>query len=416
MAVTADLAKGAVYWSEGNFIGRANVDGSDPNFEFISGRSERAIGSVCGLAVNESHIFWADAVRNAIGRANIDGTEPNYSFITDAREPCGIAVDESYVYWANRNAGFINVGDVPPSEGPGSIGRARLDGSEPNQEYIVGPHRPCGVAVDDDFVFWTAELIRDYVGRALLAGPTVGPHLVEGTDSYDLCGVVANDEHVFWGGFGEAIGRVKANGADPEPSFIEGIRRPCDLALDDTHIYWNEQARDSRVGRARLDGTGIEEDIVTAGNYECGVAVDSRTVPPLPPPYVPPPRPGICDVGKVHYNRFKGIASVLVFSEVHAGVRVRTRGLGWKNLTKAPPPHRAGSFIRRLKIWPLAKGRAGKRIRRQLARRGRARVKLRVRCKPWEAERLLPAVATRKMVLRRRVAVQRRTARGHSRK
>jgi virginiamycin B lyase len=71
---------------------------------------------------------------STIGRANLDGSNPNQSFIGGAFTPFGVAVDGNFVYWANQNSG--------------TIGRANLDGSNPNQSFIGGASGPKGVAVD----------------------------------------------------------------------------------------------------------------------------------------------------------------------------------------------------------------------------------------------------------------------------
>ena len=69
-----------------------------------------------------------------IGRANLDGTGANPNFITGATNPDGLAVDGSHIYWANS--------------GSTTIGRANLDGVGVNQGFIPGAPSPTGVALD----------------------------------------------------------------------------------------------------------------------------------------------------------------------------------------------------------------------------------------------------------------------------
>ena len=59
-------------------------------------------------------------------------------------------MDDTYVYWANWSTG--------------KIGRAKLDGSEPNQEWISGASGLHGVAVDGTYVYW-ANFNTDKIGR-----------------------------------------------------------------------------------------------------------------------------------------------------------------------------------------------------------------------------------------------------------
>jgi hypothetical protein len=47
------------------------------------------------------HIYWANVNTNTIGRADLDGSNPNQSFITGASEAYGVAVDAEHIYWGN---------------------------------------------------------------------------------------------------------------------------------------------------------------------------------------------------------------------------------------------------------------------------------------------------------------------------
>jgi hypothetical protein len=88
-----------------------------------------------GVAVAVRHIYWANVATDTIGRADLDGSNPNQSFITGAFSPRGVAVDAEHIYWVNF--------------GTDTIGRADLDGSNPNQSFITGASFfPIGVAVD----------------------------------------------------------------------------------------------------------------------------------------------------------------------------------------------------------------------------------------------------------------------------
>jgi hypothetical protein len=71
----------------------------------------------------------------AIGRANLDGTRPDANFIRKVTSPYGVAVDSGFVYWA------VNCSC-------GAIARANLDGTGANESFITGTTFPKGVAVD----------------------------------------------------------------------------------------------------------------------------------------------------------------------------------------------------------------------------------------------------------------------------
>jgi hypothetical protein len=71
------------------------------------------------IAVDGSHIYWANVGTNAIGTANLDGSGVNESLITGAAGATGVAVDSSHLYWTGATGN--------------TIGRANLDGSGATQ-------------------------------------------------------------------------------------------------------------------------------------------------------------------------------------------------------------------------------------------------------------------------------------------
>ncbi|MGH9158843.1 MAG: carboxypeptidase regulatory-like domain-containing protein [Vicinamibacteraceae bacterium] len=208
-----------IYWTNAGtgMIGRANLDGSEPNPSFIAGASEP-----WGVAVDGSYVYWTNSGTHTIGRANLNGTGAVQDFITGASEPYGVAVDGSYVYWANQ--------------GTNSIGRANLDSSEPNPSFITGASIPYGVAVDGSYVYWANQ----------------------GTNS---------------------IGRANLDGSEPNPSFITGARLPYGVAVEGAHIYWtNLLVGSGAIGRANLDGTGAVQDFITGASDPYDVEVDGSHV------------------------------------------------------------------------------------------------------------------------------------------
>lgn len=108
-----------IYWADGvnSKIGRANIDGTGANESFISTST-----GLQGIALNDSNVFWALSTNNAIGRANLDGTGVNNSFMS-VTNPRALAVGGNYIYWSNGAA-------------PRDIGRANIDGTSPNASFI----------------------------------------------------------------------------------------------------------------------------------------------------------------------------------------------------------------------------------------------------------------------------------------
>src|SRR5437660_8681757 len=80
-------------------------------------------------------IYWSNYSTGAIGRANLNGSQPNQSFITGGHDPDDLAIFGPYIYWANTQFS--------------SIGRAALNGSGVDQAFLRTPHSDIeAVAVD----------------------------------------------------------------------------------------------------------------------------------------------------------------------------------------------------------------------------------------------------------------------------
>ena len=98
-----DLAVGAghVYWTTvRHTIGRANLDGTGVDQNFIATTSQGPFvpqlpnqAVVQGLAVDDNHIYWtSDYYEGTIGRANLDGTDVDFQFLS-VDYPVDVAVN-----------------------------------------------------------------------------------------------------------------------------------------------------------------------------------------------------------------------------------------------------------------------------------------------------------------------------------
>jgi hypothetical protein len=389
----APRAEAGVYWGSGGFVGAANLDGS----VFVDGVPYRAanvpeIGNICGLAVSNGYLYWADNSRGTIGRMELPKSQLGYAdtiservsideaFISGLVNPCGVAVDGGHIYWTS----FGNM----------TIGRANLDGSNPDRTFISGVSSPCGVAVDGGHIYW-GDFIGDSIGRSNLNGEAIDERFVEGAEG--PCGIAVNGSHVYWSNWdGSTIGRAGIDGAAPDNDFIAGLSNPCGIAVDGSHVYWtNWNARDP-VGRANLDGSGVVKSLVTTEFYaaSCGVGVDSKVFQPPPPPHSYP-----IFLAKLKRDTKRGIGYVSVkvpIAGVGGSVNVISKGLRWELI--GPPVTDGGYFVYQLKVWP-GRGKASKKIRTALARKGRASVSLSV---AYQEAGKQAYVATRPLTLIRR--------------
>jgi Big-like domain-containing protein/hemolysin type calcium-binding protein len=214
-AALAGTAHAYVYWSDPSTdaIGRIGLDGSGRNDSFISPAVEPANASneqPRHVAVNATHIFWAVETGNgadAIGRANIDGTGVNPNFISVPGVAAnstveGIDVGGQYVYWG----------------GGGKIGRAKLDGTEVNADFITGQGSVRGIAVNGSHIYWSdvaggAHLIK----RANIDGSGVNDNFIGlgATFPYD---VSLTSNRVFWTNAGSSsISCAGLDGSNVQP-------------------------------------------------------------------------------------------------------------------------------------------------------------------------------------------------------
>lgn len=303
-----------MYWANDgtDSVGRATLDGTDPNPSFIA-----TTGNVGprGVAVDGAHAYWAhniEAAPDAIGRADLDGNPAsvNQTFITGANNPVGVAVDATHIYWANL--------------GDGKIGRAELDGDPVQQDFVTGAGTPCGVAVDPTYLYWADATFPapDTIGRAALDGSSSpDPNFI--TNASNPCGVAVNATHIYWANSGtDTIGRADIDGTDPNQSFIATGDFPSGVAVDGAHIYWANRGTSgtpgTTIGRADLDGTpaSVNNSFITGANLPNGIAVDALSPPQTPEPPLPPPDPGSTtpsndiSFGEVDKNKKKGTATL----------------------------------------------------------------------------------------------------------
>ena len=275
-----------VYWINWNHttaqgsIGRANLDGTGANQNFITFPTGLEY-EPHGVAVDGSHIYWA---HGAIGRANLDGTGVDESFITPSHNAFAVAVDGSHVYWGGSDV----------------VGRADLGGT--NVSDIAGccTENIQGIAVYNTLVsggghIYYADRSSGEIGRANLDGSQDDPNFIFpaglGLQPQWLIheGVAVNATGIYWpsvNGSAMAIGHASAFGppfdaGNVNMTAILNTGPVYGVAVDDTHIYYGTT---SGVGRANLDGLGVEPNLITGGTGVRAVAVDAsapRSLRPL---------------------------------------------------------------------------------------------------------------------------------------
>jgi len=254
--VSAAPAEASIYWAQGgSFIGRAASDGSGALTLVMDAQTPR------GVALDATYVYWVNAGSLAIGRAKLDGSAVDEQFITFPSSmfgPFGIAVDAAHIFWSNFNG---NVGST--------ISRADLDGSGVVADFIPTDGGAEGLAVDGAHLYWP-NLHAGSIGRATVDGGSVDQSFIPGASS--PLAVTVDGAHVYWTNFGShAVGRANLDGSGVEQTFITGIADASfGIAVDAGHVYWVDNGN---IARANLDGTGVEESFVPASAF--GVAVQA---------------------------------------------------------------------------------------------------------------------------------------------
>jgi hypothetical protein len=231
-----------IYWGESDRIGRANLDGSGANPNFIT----TGVVGPFGLAVTAtSGIYWVNGDDDTVGHASIDGSNPVGNFFdTGSGDACGLATDQSFLYWFNS---------VPPF----TIGRAALSGADPNSNFISLSSAGCGVAADASFLYWATG--NNTIGRAPVGGGTPNEAFIPAAGPTSACGVAVNSQYVFWGGLTGTsgpnfVGRANINGNAANPALIAGVGQACALAAAPSNkVTVNSVKKKKKKGTATID-------------------------------------------------------------------------------------------------------------------------------------------------------------------
>ena len=294
----APRAEAFIYWTNGDSVGRANLDGTGLNSHFIAVSTDGAYPR--DLTLDEKNVYWAAAcfsepptvlcTNGAIGRADLDGTGVDEKLIGGIN-PGSVAVDAKHVYWTWTNCdGGWGIESLCTSDellaGPGGIARANLDSTGADQNFISGIDAD-QLAVDADHIYWTEKLcepgcqaIASGIGRANLDGTGVEPGFIGGLPRgiTGLNALALDTSHIYWTGqvpddfnLGPALGRANLDGSGVDPTFLGGAtgwHSPfwTGVAVDEAHIYWAAFDGGESILRANLDGSGTQPFITAAGD------------------------------------------------------------------------------------------------------------------------------------------------------
>lgn len=215
-----------VYWGNGQYIGRANTDGTDVNGTFIN------LGSgyfAHGLEVSDTGIYWTNWNHTTLERTDLDGA--NRTTVVSGLGVSTInrlAVDATHVYWSDYNAG--------------TIGRAALDGTEKNTTWITGQTKISGLEVSEGQIYWG---LRDAQQLRAADLDTATVRLVSPT-IHQINGVSVAGDYLYWAAIGTGkISRIRTDGTDPVTIAPAGPTTAFDTVVPgDGFVYISDPGAD----------------------------------------------------------------------------------------------------------------------------------------------------------------------------
>ncbi len=251
------------YTASSGTVGRANLDGSHANNNFVHQESKSFMnGPGLGLDFSDgSHLYWSgggttDQADNPnldgfIERSNLNGT--GMTKLVSGVSGTGTVVDSSHLYFVNYNGTYD------------TIARANLDGSGLNLSFLDLPAwssdgGPGGIVIGGGYIYW---FDGSRIGRANVDGSNPQDRFITGVGGSLVEGFGIDSGHLYWdsnysGGVG-SISRVNLDGTGLNKNFISGLSLPQGVGVEDGHIYWTQGAfNDRSVRRADLNGQHVQ--------------------------------------------------------------------------------------------------------------------------------------------------------------
>jgi len=246
-----------LYWASSTDIGRAMLDGSAPNGQFVLGEQ-----SPMALDVGAGYLYWT-ANGTGVQRIPVDGSGTAETLATSTEELQGIAVDEPYVYWANY--------------GTKEIWRANLDGTGA-EALLTGLGNVIGLDVADGYVYWSengpspSRILRVSLNDLSATPQVLYEYTAESTRG--PAGLQVGGGRVYWAesDWNDYAGSVQSVPVDGGTARVD-VALPAPIRIDDIALdvaggwlYYTANndtyPATSSIARRALDGTGEAETVV----------------------------------------------------------------------------------------------------------------------------------------------------------
>ena len=251
----------------------------------------------------DAHVYWANGGAATIGRANLDGTGCNQSFISGATTPRGRgrcrprllgqrrsaarsaaptstarASNQSFISGAStRAASRSTPARLLGGLHGGTIGRANLDGTGVDQSFIDGVDRARAASRSTPATSTGRTPARhDRPRQPRRHGRRPELHRRRRPDP---AGVAVDARHIYWTNRPHRHDRPRQPRRHRRRPELHRRREPARAASRSTEPHLlGEQHADGTIGRANLDGTGVNQSFVSGASRPCGVAIDALEI------------------------------------------------------------------------------------------------------------------------------------------
>jgi len=219
------------------------------------------------IAHDQFTLYFVDKGVERLLRVDKDGKD-ECDLAVDQSKLSGVAVDDQYVYWSTEDDGRVWRKD-------------KECGSGVPEPLVEGATTPYGLRLDAAGLFWNQKT-GGGVHAVTLDGATKMAVWTGESPGENMWGLAVDDKWVYWrDGFhyytyGTArVMRGRKDGSGEVQELASDEPNPRFIDVDDTHVYWT--IRDA-IHRMRKDGTGNVEVMADELSGSHGILVDDNVV------------------------------------------------------------------------------------------------------------------------------------------
>jgi hypothetical protein len=242
------------------------------------------------MTTDNTDLYWSSSVGVALVGQTISAlplpastSSTPVTLVSGFSDPVGVAVDGGHIYWADLVAGTISVG---------TLVRAPNNGVTVTDASFLfqGLGGPLGVAVDASSIYWTTVGSRSStsgtIWKASLPNatqPSPGPPVALVTGQNNPSGLVVDDTNIYWAnnafepGAGSINALPLAGGATTTPVTVVGdLTSPYGIAVDGEDLYWTGDditGSQGTIDKVSVNGGAVTNLYSSGFDSPIGVAV-----------------------------------------------------------------------------------------------------------------------------------------------